>query len=205
MIDIKYLSDTNIFIKLYHAYIDSTELCEDYVKKYTVLGFTEPVHHEIQRTPNIHYDKKTSIIDLYEQLSEQYKIIYIDDLDELSRRTYIQEMNNFGYLDYTGKTQPEEDIGEKATLLISHLLDIPIIHTDDFNFIDYVEANRNKFPDAKLITLNTVLQSLITDDQERIKVNANIEKNSNQYNNKFEEYEMERKLKQLERKYSKHK
>lgn len=113
-------------------------------------------------------------------------------------------MNNLGYLDYTGKTKAEDDIGEKATLLISHLLEIPIIHTDDYKFIEYVEENRNKYPDAELITLNTVLQNLIPEDKKRIKVNRDIEMNGSYYNNKVvEEKEMDRKLKQLINTYSK--
>ncbi|MBV5133396.1 hypothetical protein [Staphylococcus epidermidis] len=204
MSNIKYLSDTNIFIKLYHAYLDSTELCEEYVKKYTLLGFVEPVHHEIKRTPNVNYDKKASIIDLYDQLSNQYEIVYISKLDSITKQAYIREMNNLGYLDYTGKTKAEDDIGEKATLLISHLLEIPIIHTDDYKFIEYVEENRNKYPDAELITLNTVLQNLIPEDKKRIKVNRDIEMNDSYYNNKVvEEKEMDRKLKQLINTYSK--
>lgn len=203
MSNIKYLSDTNIFIKLYHAYIDSTELCEEYVKKYTLLGFVEPVHYEIKRTPNVSYDKKASIIDLYDQLSNQYEIVYINELDNITKQSYIREMNNLGYLDYTGKTKAEDDIGEKATLLISHLLEIPIIHTDDYKFIEYVETNRNKYPDAELITLNTVLQNLIIEDKKRIKVNRDIEVNVLNYNNKVEENEMEIKLTQLTNKYSK--
>lgn len=203
MIDVQFLSDTNIFVNLYHAYTDSTNLCEEYVKKYEKLGFVEPVHYEIKRTPNIYFKNKLSILDLYKQLSERYKIIYIDELDNLTKQTYIEEMNNFGYLDYTGKQKAENNIGEKATLLISHLLEIPIIHTDDYNFIEYVELNRNKYPDAELIDLNTVLQTLVSDDQERIKLNKNISKNSHDYNDKAEKQKMDKKMEELVNKFSK--
>lgn len=215
---VDFLSDTNIFIKLYHAKVDSTDLCNQYVKEFSRLGFVEPVHYEINRTPNVSYKHKQDFLSVYNSLSDYYDVVYIDELDILTQQIYIDEMNNFGYQDYKGIEKAVKDIGEKATILLSHLLEIPIIHTDDYEFIDYVNDNRNKFPDTELIDLNTVLQKLIPNDKERIAINKSIQQNDTVHkskvnkqakldreneNEKIEKEKMEKSLEKLLRKYNK--
>lgn len=205
---INYLSDTNIFIKLYHAYNDSTILCELYVRNFSTLGFVEPVHHEIMRTPSSKNSKKLSLKVLYKRLDNEYEIIFIDELEAIVKQSYINEMRNFGYTDYKGCKNSIKDIGEKGTLLISHLLDIPIIHSDDYHFVDFVEMNRDRFPDVELFTLNSILEVLVPEHKERISINKNIEINSKRFNVSIEqeraERNMQKRLEKLYKKFNKH-
>lgn len=208
MNEVNYLCDTNILINLYHADSSSTVLCEGYFDCFNRVGFVEPVHHELLRTPELKNEsRKETFVELYNRLDSKYYIFFIDDLDDLTKQAFIDEMLLQGYSDYKGINGPQDNVGEIATLILAHLIDIPLIHTNDQPFMDFVEENRDIYSDVVIVTLREVLDQLISDDKQRIRLTATIEENSRIFKerikNQKSKEEMNLKLEQLKNKFSK--
>lgn len=157
--------DANLWIDACHGNIE-----HKYLNKYSLVGFVEQVCNEINKF-KFNEDKFKYVYDKFKEHENLYQVLSPADLGRMESQ-FLSKLRLKGFNVIDNKSDVIKDLGEYASLYYAFYMGIPYIHTTDLDFID---NEIDRLNGIEIITWNEVCDEITDSDDERLKINKEIE------------------------------